>query len=256
MVTFRRIAIISGFAVFCLLYLKLASFPGPNHKSYVLLPGLLLSLGVGLYCRWSSEEILVAGLVFAVPMSDQLMFFRTLESRMLEDLLIYLAVPLCLFWLAKGGIYFRAIGLSLGIGRKTARTTALLLTLALLASLVGLFVPGMRGYYPIWDNGGTVTVGDFVYYELIFTGIMLAGEFFFRGLVLFTFAKKSKWGAIVFQSIPYAYLHLGKPSIEVPYALVAGIIFGWANYRSKSIIPSWITHSVGSALFDALVLIS
>jgi membrane protease YdiL (CAAX protease family) len=148
------------------------------------------------------------------------------------------------------------VGLTLGTRRKMLVTTTFLLFLAVAMSLIGLLFPSMTEYYPIWQTGPDVTTGEFLYEETIIAIMMFCGEFFYRGIVLFTLAKRSFWGAILLQSLPYAFLHLGKPMIEVPYSLVAGIIFGWANLRSRSMLPSWITHFVGSALFDALILLT
>lgn len=134
--------------------------------------------------------------------------------------------------------------------------TGALLATATAMAFIGLGFPSMVRYYPIWHTGGSIGPVGFGYNELVISGIMFAGEFFFRGIILFTLGRRSFWGAVVFQSLPYAFLHFGKPSVEVPYSLVAGIIFGWANLRSRSVLPSWLTHSLGSALFDALVLLT
>jgi membrane protease YdiL (CAAX protease family) len=174
------------------------------------------------------------------------------------DLVLYFVIPLLLFLTIGRERWrqLRSIGLSLGERRTTLRMTVTLLLLASLMAFVGLFSPSMTRYYPIWSTGGEVSVADFAYNEFLFALIMFSGEFFYRGLVLLTLGRRSFWGAIVLQSIPYAFLHLGKPVIEVPYSFVAGLVFGWANLRSRSLLPSWLTHFMGSALFDALVLLT
>jgi membrane protease YdiL (CAAX protease family) len=246
---------VAGLVCFGAFYSFQVSFPGYNYRSYVLLAGLAGGLTASVLLRWEPHEILVIGLTFAVPMADQLVFSRTLLARMGESLLFYVLIPLSLLWVLRRGHIFSDLGIGLGDRRTTLWVTTALLGAAAAMSVAGLMFPEMTRYYPIWDYGLDVTVAEFAYNELIISGIMFAGEFFYRGLILFTLAKRSRWGAIVFQSLPYAYLHVGKPAVEVPYSLVAGIVFGWANLRSRSLLPSWITHSVGSALFDALVII-
>jgi membrane protease YdiL (CAAX protease family) len=204
----------------------------------------------------NDNETLVMGVLFAVPMAGQIIHLYRFPWRLIEIICLQAIVPLSLLYLVNMKLSPGEVGLTLGNRRKTLVTTAMLLSLAVAMSLIGLLFPSMTQYYPIWQTGTDVTTGEFLYEETIIAIMMFCGEFFYRGLVLFTLAKRSFWGAILLQSLPYAFLHLGKPMIEVPYSLVAGIIFGWANLRSGSMLPSWITHFVGSALFDALILLT
>ena len=175
---------------------------------------------------------------------------------MIEVICLQVLVPLGLLRLLRKNLSLGDVGFTLGRRMTTLRTTILLLSLGVAMAVIGLLFPSMTRYYPIWQTGSGVTSGEFLYHETIIAIMMFGGEFFYRGLVLFTLAKRSFWGAILLQSLPYAFLHLGKPMVEVPYSLVAGIIFGWANLHSRSMLPSWITHFVGSALFDALILLT
>jgi len=207
------------------------------------------------YRRWDAHEMLAVGLLFAVPMADQLITLRIPQGGVLEQLSLYVFFPLCLLWLTCRRLRLSDVGLSTGVRRKTARITAIFLLAAFCLSVVGLAVPSMTRYYPVWRTG-RVTLQAFVYNEAVVSVFMFACEFFYRGIVLFVLARRSFWGAIVLQTLPYAFLHLGKPDIEVPYSFLAGIAFGWANLRCGSVIPSWVTHAVGSALFDALILLT
>ena len=251
-----RLLVAAGFLIFSLFYVTEASFPGPHYRSYVLLGCLAGAILASIILRLELDETLVMGLVFAVPMVDQLIYSRSLEARMVEEIILCIAIPLGLLWLVRRDLRPWDVGLSLGYRRSTLKVTLILLTIAAVVSVIGLGFPSMVKYYPIWRTGPSVSTYDYVYNEAVISIIMLGCEFFFRGLVLFTLARRSFWGAIIFQSLPYTFLHFGKPSIEVPYSLVAGITFGWANLRSRSILPSWLTHSLGSALFDALVLLT
>ena len=70
-------------------------------------------------------------------------------------------------------------------------------------------------------------------------------------------------------NLRHALIHIGKhnelPELSELKNLTSGehvdaytnvMEFGWANLRSRSMLPSWITHFVGSALFDALILLT
>ncbi len=258
MIDRKTLTILIGFLVFSVFFASETNLSLAGYKSVVLLLGLLVAMVAGLILKLDPDEFLVAGLVFAMPMVDRMVFLPALRGRVIEDLLLYFAVPVVLVLLVKGdrSKFLQSLGVSFGDKSRMLRTTACLLGLAAAMAFLGLLFPSMTNYYPIWQGGPDVTASDFLYNEFMIAVVMFSGEFFFRGLVLFTLAKRSFWGAIVFQSLPYAFLHLGKPGIEVPYSLVAGLIFGWANLRSRSILPSWTTHFVGSALFDGLILLS
>jgi len=253
----RRIAvIITAFILFAFIYSLRASFPGPSYKTIFLLSGLLGCLATSRLLEMSEEETLVMGILFAVPMADQIIHAHGFPWHVLEVLLLQVLIPLGLLYSVSRGLSLGDVGLSLGRRRITLKTTAMLLSLAGLMAVVGLMFPSMTSYYPIWQSGPGVTTGEFVYEETIIAIMMFGGEFFYRGLVLLILGRRSFWGAVLLQSLPYAFLHLGKPAVEVPYSLVAGIIFGWANLRSRSVLPSWVTHFTGSALFDALILLT
>jgi len=126
---------------------------------------------------------------------------------------------------------------------------AVLFALSIPLSLYGATVPSMRNYYPLFSYSGP---GSFLLGELGMGLIMLAHEAFYRGFLLFPLAKKNEWLAIVLQDIPYTLVHIGKPGIEVPYALVAGIIFAKMDLEGESFLPSFLLHWLGSAFFDVL----
>lgn len=247
--------VFAGFLCFAVIYAWQASFPGRYFGSYLLLVGLVGGLAVSAFRRWDADETLAIGLLFAIPMADQLIELRLRHGELVQQLLLYVLVPLSLLWLTQPKVRPSDVGLSFGIRRTTVRITAALLLIAACLSVVGLGFTSMTRYYPIWRTG-TVTIQEYLHNEVIISVIMFASEFFYRGIVLFVLARRSFWGSILLQTLPYAFLHLGKPDIEVPYSFIAGIAFGWANLRSRSVIPSWTTHAVGSALFDALILLT
>ncbi|MBN1785495.1 MAG: CPBP family intramembrane metalloprotease, partial [Candidatus Methanofastidiosa archaeon] len=84
--------------------------------------------------------------------------------------------------------------------------------------------------------------------------LMLSTEFFYRGFMLFGLDRLGK-GAILVQAIPYAYVHLGKPMLEVYYSFFAGIVFGYIDWESKSILPSFLLHWTTSIIFDSLCIL-
>ncbi|NJE55365.1 CPBP family archaeomyxosortase MrtA [Thermococcus sp. 21S9] len=161
-------------------------------------------------------------------------------------LVAYLLVPLAIS-MALG---FRPEELGLKPpNRKGVKLFLLFFALSIPLSLYGATIPSMRNYYPVFPYSGP---GSFLLGELGMGLIMLAHEAFYRGFLLFPLARKNEWLAIVLQDIPYTLVHVGKPRIEVPYALVAGIIFAKMDLEGESFLPSFLLHWLGSAFFDVL----
>ncbi len=247
-----EVAVASLFVCFSLFFASKVNLPGPHLKSLVLLSSMLASSILLVTLRWPMREKIVLPLAFFVPMVDRLIYVGSIRLQVFEDAALYLGLPLAVLFL---GFHVRPseVGISLGRRRETFKMVALLGCGAIAMSFVGLAFPSMTRYYPLWASG-PVDFSGFLYNETMIAVLMFCGEFFFRGAILFSLSRRSFWGAVVFQALPYALLHLGKPPVEVPYSLVAGLIFGWADLRSRSILPSWIAHAGGSALFDLLVL--
>jgi len=110
-----------------------------------------------------------------------------------------------------------------------------------------------REYYPIWSSA-RLNLSKFVIYGVLIGLIMLSTEFFYRGYILFQFRKLGMF-SILIQTIPYVCIHLGKPLLEVYASLPAGILFGYMAWKTKSIVPSFISHWLIAIIFDILVMV-
>ncbi len=166
---------------------------------------------------------------------------------------LYLVVPLALA--AALAYRPRGVGMALPAGRDRWTVMAAFLAAAVVLAFAGTLFPAMMDYYPqpIWGEV-TSDLGSFVPYELGIAVIMLCVETLFRGwLVLATAERLGRW-SIVVAAVPYALAHLGKPPEEVVFSLLAGVAFGWADLRTRSILPSFTSHLTGSVLFDLLAL--
>ena len=131
------------------------------------------------------------------------------------------------------------------IGKRDLMVVLLLLALSVPTSFVATRIPEVNSFYL---NRSLTPVAIF---DRFFGMFVL--ELFFRGFLLFGLSRKfGKW-SIVMQDIPYALLHIGKPILEVPYSAVVGIILGSINYRSKSFLPSFLLHAIGSEMFIIMV---
>jgi len=67
-------------------------------------------------------------------------------------------------------------------------------------------------------------------------------EFFFRGWILFAYARKFGDHALWLQAVPFALGHLGKPEIETLSTIFGGFLFGMVAWRTKSFVYPFIIH--------------
>jgi membrane protease YdiL (CAAX protease family) len=67
-------------------------------------------------------------------------------------------------------------------------------------------------------------------------------EFFFRGWLLFGFARKFGTEAIWLQAVPFALAHIGKPEVETLSTIFGGFAFGWVAWRTRSFIYPLLIH--------------
>ena len=67
-------------------------------------------------------------------------------------------------------------------------------------------------------------------------------EFFFRGFMLFAFARKFGAEALWLQAVPFAMAHIGKPEIETLSTIFGGFVFGWVAYRTRSFVYPFLIH--------------
>jgi len=67
-------------------------------------------------------------------------------------------------------------------------------------------------------------------------------EFFFRGWILFGYARKFGSEALWLQAVPFALAHIGKPEVETLSTIFGGFAFGWVAWRSRSFLYPLLIH--------------
>ncbi len=79
---------------------------------------------------------------------------------------------------------------------------------------------------------------------IYFNGVELfAWEFMWRGFMLFGLARIIGPGpAILFQAVPFAFMHLGKPEVETLSTIFGGIGFGFIAWQSESFFYPFLIH--------------
>jgi membrane protease YdiL (CAAX protease family) len=71
---------------------------------------------------------------------------------------------------------------------------------------------------------------------------LIGWEFFFRGWMLFGYARKFGHDALWLQAVPFALAHISKPEIETLSTIFGGFAFGWIAWRTKSFIYPFLIH--------------
>jgi membrane protease YdiL (CAAX protease family) len=94
-----------------------------------------------------------------------------------------------------------------------------------------------------------------VFYLIYYCG----WEFLFRGFMLLGLEQRAgAVMAILIQTIPSAVVHIGKPVAESFAAILAGWVFGYLAYRTRSILYPLLLHAVvgiGTDMFVTLRLV-
>jgi membrane protease YdiL (CAAX protease family) len=95
--------------------------------------------------------------------------------------------------------------------------------------------PQFSTYYGI----SGAPVGDLLVTHLL---DLIPAEFLIRGFLLFTLLRAIGPLGLVVALLPFVFGHLGKPEIELFSTLLGGAVFGWLDWRTRSIWWSALGH--------------
>jgi membrane protease YdiL (CAAX protease family) len=144
-------------------------------------------------------------------------------------------------------------GLQWGDWHAGLRIVALILPVMLLGAYTGAYDPGMQAEYPLAKTM-MQSIPLFIVVELFYLVYYFAWEFFFRGFLQIGMQKA--YGpvmAILIQTVPSAIVHIGKPFAECFSAILAGLVFGYAAWRTRSIFFSMLLHAVVGISTDLII---
>jgi len=137
-----------------------------------------------------------------------------------------------------------------GSGRETG--IAFLLYLAFLPLLIWISHSApFQAAYPklaMIEN----RAGLFCAYEVLYLLKWFSWEFFFRGFLLFSFAKKFGEHAVLFSTLPFVIVHFGKPEAEIFGAIFAGFLLCRLSLTGRSIFPGVLLHFLVAGTMDFL----
>ncbi|MCW5876270.1 MAG: CPBP family intramembrane metalloprotease [Anaerolineales bacterium] len=158
---------------------------------------------------------------------------RLTPLKALDRVGLYLIVPLLVIILA-----FRKrpaeFGFQLGDWKAGLALTALVIALAapLLWYLAQSNASLQHYYARQWGTEAPVLT----FLDLI------GWEFFFRGFILFGYARIFGAHALWLHAVPFALAHISKPALETYSTIFGGFLFGWVAWRTRSFLYPFLIH--------------
>ncbi len=123
-------------------------------------------------------------------------------------------------------------------------------------SLFNMFLSTFFDFQAVTSSLGSNTSGDIVefIYILICSAVVpaLVEEFAFRGMILGTLRKFGDVPAIILSSLVFALFHGN--FVQIPFALIVGIVLGLITVITNSIWPAIISHFLINAYANVVNL--
>ena len=159
-------------------------------------------------------------------------YHRMTPYKYLDRIILYFLIPLVfiIFIFRENPCEY---GFTLGDWKAgLVITLAGILFMAPIIWYLGKSVPSMADYYkPHMEGLPWTTFLD-----------LIGWEFFFRGWILFGYARKFGPEAMWLQAVPFALAHIGKPEVETLSTIFGGFAFGWVAWRTRSFLYPFLIH--------------
>jgi membrane protease YdiL (CAAX protease family) len=101
--------------------------------------------------------------------------------------------------------------------------------------------PNFLHVYPFYKQAANSWI-ELLIWEFAYAMQFVSLEFFFRGFVLFSFARYIGAYAIFLMSVPYTMIHFQKPLPETMGAIIAGVALGTLALRTRSVFGGVFIH--------------
>ena len=98
---------------------------------------------------------------------------------------------------------------------------------------------GANAQFSAYYGISGASVGDLLVTNLL---DLVPTEFLLRGFLMFTLLRTIGPIGVVVALLPFVFVHLGKPEIELFSTVVGGMVFGWLDWRTRSIWWSALGH--------------
>ena len=150
-------------------------------------------------------------------------------------------------------------GLRFGIAHRTLRTFLLALPFIVGIATWGGHNPNFHEVYPLNEavrvQHAKIGIDLFVLHAVCYLGYYIGWEFLFRGFV--QHGLSDRYGvsaAVLVQTMASTILHYGHPASEICGALVAGLVWGFLAYRTRSILSGLGQHALLGIVLDWVLI--
>ena len=194
------------------------------------------------------KDAIILAIAIIILLIDYFFPVNSYFAWNIKELVLLFIIPVTLIYFSKYKL--SSFGLNFSNFKRSViyAVVIVIITLPILVYISGN--PSVQDYYPVWENQSNFLVGE-VLTLFVFFGL----EFFFRGFLLNLTLKHINWKyAIILTTIPYVLIHIGKPFPELVLSFFAGIIFSYAAYKTKSIMPSLMSHYTIAVILDILTM--
>lgn len=203
-----------------------------NLKDYTILLYCTIALTVFLY--YGSADFFKDNINANNGLFAQYYYF-------ISSFLLLGIIPI-LIWRLGFGENLKSMGLLAGNLKLSVSLALAGIPVMVLLGYLSAGDPAFMQEYPLYrellinSNAG-------LQYWMIYGLYYIGWESFFRGFMLF--GLENKFGtinSILIQTIPSCLVHIGKPDAEIFSSIIAGVVFGYAAIKCRSIWPVFIWH--------------
>ncbi len=158
-------------------------------------------------------------------------YHQLFSSKVYDRILLYLVIPMLVVL-----VVFRENPARYGLTPGDWKAGLLLTALGIILIAPVLWLVGRGGAMESYYRSQLAGLPWNTFLDLF------GWEFFFRGFILFAYARKLGPEALWLQAVPFALAHIGKPEVETLSTIFGGFVFGWVAYRTRSFVYPFLIH--------------
>ena len=208
-----------------------------------------------LWLQVFSGTVIACILIFITKVSATTRIYSIIKRPQYIILLSSVFIIITVLILLIGKVNLKTYGFSFGKIRFWVPITVIFIVCMIPLIYWASGLEAFQKTYPMLPLAKKGITG-FILAELSFALFFIFWEYFFRGYMLFTIEKRTGFLiANVIQAMAFAFMHLGKPELEVYSSLAGGLIIGWLAWRSKSFLPAFFVHWGIQATMDFFAVI-
>ena len=150
-------------------------------------------------------------------------------------------------------------GLQFGIPHRTIRTFFLAMPLIIAIAILTGHQPAFFEIYPLNETirpqHTKIGIDLFVIHSICYVGYYFGWEFLFRGFMQQGLSKCCGVPMAIFiQTLASTMLHYGHPVGEIVGAVIAGLVWGFLVYRTRSVLSGFGQHTLLGIVLDWMLI--